>query len=71
MTPPLDTILCGDSLQILKKLPDNSVQCCITSPPYYALRDYGIDGQIGREDTPEKYIKRLTAVFREVRRVFR
>lgn len=71
MTPPLDTILCGDSLQILKKLPDNSVQCCITSPPYYALRDYGIDGQIGRVDTPEKYIKRLTAVFREVRRVLR
>lgn len=71
MTPPLDTILCGDSLQLLKKLPDNSVQCCVTSPPYYALRDYGMAGQIGREDTPEKYIKRLTAVFREVHRVLR
>lgn len=69
MTPPRDTILCGDSLQILETLPDNSVHCCVTSPPYYALRDYGMDGQIGREDTPEQYTKRLTAVFREVRRV--
>ena len=48
----LDTIFRGDALDVLRTLPDNSVHCCITSPPYYALRDYGMDGQIGREDTP-------------------
>lgn len=47
-----DRILCGDALEMLRTLPDNSVHCCVTSPPYYALRDYGVDGQIGREDTP-------------------
>lgn len=41
-----DRIYCGDALTVLKTLPDNSVNCCITSPPYYALRDYGVDGQI-------------------------
>lgn len=64
-------ILNGDSVEILKTLPAESVHCCITSPPYYGLRDYGIDGQIGREETPEKYIERLLAVFREVWRVLR
>ena len=44
-----DRIYCGDALTVLKTLPDNSVNCCITSPPYYALRDYGVDGQIGRD----------------------
>ena len=52
-------------------LPDESVHCCVTSPPYYALRDYGMDGQIGRETTPKEYISRLTEVFTEVRRVLR
>ena len=65
----IDTILCGDCLHILKTLPDESVQCCVTSPPYYGLRDYGMDAQIGREATPEKYVSRLTAVFHEVKRV--
>ena len=65
----LDTIFCGDALDVLRTLPDNSVHCCITSPPYYALRDYGVDGQIGREDTPAQYVARLTEVFSEVRRV--
>lgn len=46
---PIDAILQGDSLAVLKTLPDNSVHCCVTSPPYYALRDYGVEGQIGRE----------------------
>lgn len=64
-------IYCGDALTILQTLPSESVHCCITSPPYYNLRDYGIDGQIGREPTPEAYIDRLVAVFREVRRVLR
>ena len=71
MTMELDTILCGDSLDVLKALPESSVHCCVTSPPYYGLRDYGMDAQIGREATPEEYISRLTAVFREVRRVLR
>lgn len=66
-----DTIFCGDALDVLRTLPDNFVHCCITSPPYYALRDYGMDGQIGREDTPAQYVARLTEVFSEVRRVLR
>lgn len=67
----LDTIFTGDCLQVLKTLPDESVHCCVTSPPYYALRDYGMDGQIGRETTPKEYVSRLTDVFAEVRRVLR
>lgn len=65
------TVLCGDAEVMLRTLPDESVHCCITSPPYYGLRDYGIDGQIGLEDSPEAYVARLVAVFREVRRVLR
>ena len=64
-----NTIINGHSLEVLKSLPDNSIDCCETSPPYYALRDYGCDGQIGLEETPEKYIERLCEVFSEVRRV--
>jgi len=66
-----DRILCGDALNVLRTLPDNFLHCCITSPPYYALRDYGAEGQIGREDTPAQYVARLTDVFSEVRRVLR
>jgi DNA modification methylase len=62
-------ILQGDCLEQLKNLPDASVQCCVTSPPYYGLRDYGVDGQIGLESTPDAYVKKLVEVFREVRRV--
>ena len=62
-------ILNRDCLLALRDLPDESVNCCVTSPPYYALRDYGMDAQIGREDSPEEYIRRLVLVFREVRRV--
>ena len=54
-----------------KRCPMKASHCCITSPPYYALRDYGVDGQIGREATPKEYISRLTEVFTEVRRVLR
>lgn len=64
-------ILCGDSLEVLKTLPDESVNCCVTSPPYYALRDYGMDGQIGQEQTPEEYVNKLVLLFREVRRVLK
>ena len=67
----LDTIYIGDCLEVLKALPDESVHCCVTSPPYYALRDYGMEEQIGREATPKEYISRLTEVFTEVRRVLR
>ena len=62
-------IINRDCLLTLRDLPDESVNCCVTSPPYYALRDYGMDAQIGREDSPEEYIRRLVLVFREVRRV--
>ena len=61
----------ADCLSWLKGLPGQSVQCVVTSPPYYGLRDYGPDGQIGLEETPEQYIARLVDVFREVRRVLR
>jgi DNA modification methylase len=64
-------IINGDSVKMLKTLPPDSVHCCVTSPPYYGLRDYGIAGQIGREESPERYIARLAAVFREVYRVLR
>ena len=67
----LDKIYIGDCLEVLKILPDESVHCCVTSPPYYALRDYGMEEQIGREATPKEYISRLTEVFTEVRRVLR
>lgn len=64
-------IYCGDALTVLKTMPSESVNMCVTSPPYYALRDYGVDGQIGLESTPDAYIERLVDVFREVRRVLR
>jgi len=64
-------IVCSDALGALKKLPDGSVHCCVTSPPYYALRDYGVEGQIGLEKTPCDYIQKLVAIFREVKRVLR
>jgi DNA modification methylase len=65
------TILEGDCLQTLKSLPDGSVQCVVTSPPYWGLRDYGIAGQLGMEPTPQEFVINLVAVFREVRRVLR
>ena len=65
------TIHVGDCLHTLQTMPDASVQCCVTSPPYWGLRDYGHDGQIGLEDTPESYVARMVDVFREVRRVLR
>lgn len=64
-------IIQGDSLTVLKTIESQSVQCCVTSPPYYALRDYGVNGQIGLEETPEQYIEKLVGVFREVHRVLK
>ena len=62
-------ILNGDCREVLKTMPDCSVHCCVTSPPYFGLRDYKVDGQIGLEQTPDAYVAQLVAVFREVRRV--
>ncbi len=66
-----DVIINRDALFALRELPGESVNCCVTSPPYYALRDYGLDAQIGRKDTPEQYIERLVGVFHELKRVLR
>ena len=63
------TVLEGDSRTVLATLPEASVKCCVTSPPYFGLRDYGHDGQIGLEPTPDAYVAELVALFREVRRV--
>lgn len=62
-------ILIGDVKDKLKELPDGSVNCVVTSPPYWGLRDYGNEGQIGLEKTPQEYVERMVDVFREVRRV--
>ena len=64
-------LLVGDVRETLKQLSDQSVNCCVTSPPYWGLRDYGHNGQIGLEQTPDQYIEELVAVFREVKRVLR
>jgi DNA modification methylase len=64
-------ILQGDCREVLATLPAESVHCCVTSPPYFGLRDYGHSGQIGLEPTPAEYVEQMVAVFREVRRVLR
>jgi len=64
-------ILNGDCIEMMKTLPDQSVNCCVTSPPYFGLRDYGHDGQIGLEETPEAFVQKMVEVFREVNRVLR
>lgn len=58
-----------DCLTGLRNLPDDSIDCCVTSPPYFNLRDYGVTGQIGLEESPEQYIQKLVGVFHEVKRV--
>jgi len=63
------TIYPGDCLASLRRLPDGVARTCVTSPPYFGLRDYGVEGQIGLEQTPHAYVARLVEVFREVRRV--
>src|SRR6266566_3033875 len=65
------TIYNGDVREVLCELPDESVQMCVTSPPYWGLRDYGTEGQIGLEPTPEAFVATMVEVFREVRRVLR
>jgi len=65
------TLYCGDALAILQTLPEESVQCVVTSPPYWRQRDYGVPGQLGLEPTPVAYVEHLLDVFRGVRRVLR
>ncbi|MGV3707980.1 MAG: DNA-methyltransferase [Gemmatimonas sp.] len=65
------TILNGDARVVLAKLAEESVQCCVTSPPYFGLRDYGVEGQLGLELTPDDFIAEMVGVFRLVRRVLR
>lgn len=62
---------CGDALEVLKTFPDNFIDCVVTSPPYFVLRDYGADGQLGLESTPEEYVSKMVAVFNEVERVLK
>lgn len=64
-------LLCGDAIEKLRTLQGNSINTCVTSPPYYGLRDYGVGNQIGLEESPEDYINKLVEVFREVKRVLR
>ena len=64
-------IMVGDCVDNLRAMPEGSAQTCVTSPPYYGLRDYGVAGQIGLEETPDAYVERLVEVFCEVRRVLR
>jgi DNA modification methylase len=65
------TLYVGDAVEVLRELPDESVHCCVTSPPYLGLRDYAADGQIGLESTIEEYVAVMVKVFGEVRRVMR
>ena len=61
----------GNSLEVLKTMDEQSVHCCVTSPPYWALRNYDVDGQLGQEETPEEYVENLVDILREVKRVLR
>jgi site-specific DNA-methyltransferase (cytosine-N4-specific) len=63
------TLFHGDALKVLREMPDASVDCCVTSPPYFGLRDYGVDGQYGLEASPAEYVETMRALFAEVRRV--
>ena len=67
----LNKIIQGDSLEVLKTFESESVDCIITSPPYWGLRDYGVEGQLGLEKTPEEYVAKMVEVFREVKRVLK
>jgi DNA modification methylase len=67
----VNKIVCGDSLKVLKTIPNESINCVVTSPPYWALRDYGVEGQIGLESSIEKYLDKLILIFDEVKRVLK
>lgn len=67
----VNKILLGNAPDVLRELPDNSIHCCVTSPPYWGLRDYGVEGQLGLEPTMEEYLEKMLVIFREIRRVLR
>jgi DNA modification methylase len=69
--PDVNRIIVGDALDELRKMPDGIFDTCVTSPPYYGLRDYGVDGQIGLEASPEEYIDKLVDIFREIKRTLK
>lgn len=70
-TPERNRVYNVDALTLLRALPTGSVDCCVTSPPYFGLRDYGVPGQIGMERTPQEYVQTLVMLFRELRRVLK
>jgi DNA modification methylase len=67
----LNKIICGDALSTLKKFPDESIDCVVTSPPYWSLRDYGVNGQLGLETDFNEYLSRLITVFDEIKRILK
>ena len=67
----VNKVVCGNALEVLKRMDDECVQMCVTSPPYYGLRDYKVKGQIGLEETHEIYVQKIVGVFREVKRVLK
>lgn len=67
----INSIVCGDSLDSLRKMPSSFVDCIVTSPPYYGQRDYAVDGQLGNENTPHEYVSRLAQLFDECKRVLK
>ena len=67
----MNKIFCGNALDVLRSFPDESINMCVTSPPYYGLRDYGVNAQIGNEQTPFEYIQNLVMVFNEVKRILK
>ena len=71
MELPINKIICGDSLEVLKTLPDDCIDMCITSPPYYGLRNYGVEGQLGLEKTFEEYLKKILEITKEIKRVLK
>ena len=68
---PVNTIVCGDCLEVMRGWPAGKIDCCVTSPPYWGLRDYGVEGQLGLEKTPEEYVAKMVEIFREVWRVLK
>ncbi|MCS6955593.1 MAG: DNA methyltransferase, partial [Candidatus Calescibacterium sp.] len=67
----VNKIICGDTFELIKAIPDDSIDCCVTSPPYWSLRDYNVQGQFGLEENHQEYIDKLVSLFIEVKRVLK
>ena len=65
----VNKVIHGDCLDVMREMPDKSINCCVTSPPYWGLRDYRVDGQLGIEKTPEEYVEKMVVIFRELKRI--